>query len=127
MHPDGSLVIPDDPAVVGWWNGGARAGDAFGSVVVAGHVDSARFGIGAMVELATVRSGEVVELRGDGRRRRYRVTGRRFLPQADLANRTEVFRQDVPPRLVLITCGGRFDPVRHRYEDNVVVTAEPMP
>jgi len=30
------------------------------------------------------------------------------------------------PRLVLITCGGRFDPVARSYEDNIVVYAEPV-
>ncbi len=32
-----------------------------------------------------------------------------------------------PPRLVLITCDGPFDPVGHHYDDNVIVTAEPRP
>ena len=126
LHPDGSLVIPDDPAVVGWWNGGALAGDALGGVVIAGHVDSARYGLGVMAELRTLRPGQVVELLSDTRRARYQVTARTSLPQAELAARTDAFRQDVAPRLVLITCGGAFDPARHRYQDNVVVYARPL-
>jgi hypothetical protein len=125
VHADGSLVIPDDPATVGWWNGGALAGDAFGSVVIAGHVDSARYGIGAMAQLKTLQTGDVVELRSAGHSQKYRVTVRKELPQAELAARTDAFRQDIPPRLVLITCGGAFDPNRHRYQDNLIIFADP--
>lgn len=126
VHPDGSLVIPEDPAIVGWWNGGALAGDAFGSVVIAGHVDSARYGLGVMAQLRTLTTGQIVELRAGARRQRYRVASRQSLPQAELAARTDAFRQDIPPRLVLITCGGAFDPVRHRYQDNIVIMAQPV-
>lgn len=126
VHADGSLVIPEDPAVVGWWNGGALAGDAFGSVVIAGHVDSAQYGLGVMAQLRTLRTGQVVELRAGSRRQKYRVASRRSLPQAELAARTDTFRQDIPPRLVLITCGGAFDPVRHRYQDNLIIVAQPV-
>jgi hypothetical protein len=126
VHADGSLVIPEDPATVGWWNGGALAGDAFGSVVVAGHVDSARYGVGAMAQLKTLKTGDVVDLRSAGHSQRYRVAVRKELPQAELAGRTDAFRQDIPPRLVLITCGGAFDPNRHRYQDNLIIFADPV-
>jgi hypothetical protein len=33
---------------------------------------------------------------------------------------------DGEPQLVLVTCGGAFDPVRHRYQDNLVVIATPL-
>jgi sortase (surface protein transpeptidase) len=102
------------------------AGDAFGSVVIAGHVDSAKHGLGVMAQLGKVRKGQVVELRSGGRRLRYQVTARMSLPQAQLAARADAFRQNVPPRLVLITCGGAFDSVRHRYQDNLIVYARPM-
>ena len=37
----------------------------------------------------------------------------------------EVLRARGVPRLVLITCGGPFDQVRHSYRDNLVVYAVP--
>jgi hypothetical protein len=126
LHPDGALVIPDDPATVGWWDGGALAGDPYGSVVIAGHVDSARYGLGVMAQLKTLRAGQIVELRAGARRVRYRVASRRSVPQAELAARIDAFRQDIPARLVLITCGGSFDPVRHRYQDNLIIYAIPL-
>ena len=127
LHPDGSLAIPDDPATVGRWDGGALAGDAFGGVVLAGHVDSARYGLGVMARLKALRTGDGVELRAADRVLRYRVTARRSVPQAELGGATDAFRQDVAPRLVLITCGGAFDPARHRYQDNLLVYADPVP
>ena len=39
--------------------------------------------------------------------------------------RTTCSRTDGPAQLVLVTCGGAFDPVRHRYADNYVVVAAP--
>jgi Sortase domain len=127
LHADGSLVIPDNPATVGWWNGGAEVGDPYGSVVIAGHVDSARYGLGVMAQLRTLRLGQLVELRAGSLRQRYRITARQQVPQADLAADSDAFRQDIAPRLVLITCGGAFDPARHRYQDNLLLFADPVP
>ena len=36
-----------------------------------------------------------------------------------------VFARDGDSRLVLVTCGGRFDPARRSYDDNIVVRAVP--
>ena len=51
------------------------------------------------------------------------VVGLRYakasLPAAD------VFARDVEPRLVLVTCGGAFDPATRHYADNVVAYAVP--
>ena len=44
---DGTLGIPDNPAVVGWWAGGGSPGQASGTTVLVGHVDSAAQGPGA--------------------------------------------------------------------------------
>lgn len=126
VRDDGSLVVPEDPDVVGWWTGGAQAGDAFGSVVVAGHVDSAEFGLGVMVGLTKARKGQVVTLQAGDRTQRYRISSSRRVKRADLADDARIFATDGPHRLVLITCGGRFDPVAHRYEDNVIVEAVPV-
>ena len=47
------------------------------------------------------------------------------MPKSRLAADTTPFDQTVPERLVLITCGGRFDPLTHRYDDNLVVVGQP--
>lgn len=128
VQSDGALVIPTDPKVVGYWTGGALPGERFGSVVVAGHVDSAKFGLGVLSALKRVRVGQIVQLAGaTGQLTRYRVAQIKVVTQQSLATNDEYFRQDRPARLVVITCGGPFDPVRHRYQDNVVVVATPLP
>ena len=103
------------------------AGEPFGSVVVAGHVDSASRGMGVLAALPSLRAGQVVELRAGARAQRYRIVSARLVPQAQLSRTGGVFRTDGAPQLVLITCGGAFDPVRHRYADNYVVVASPVP
>jgi Sortase domain len=125
LHDDGSLVVPDDPRVVGWWTGGSMAGDAYGSTVLAGHLDSASRGIGVLAALPSLRPGQVVELTAGARRAPYQVVSARLVPQARLSRAGGLFRTDGDAQLVLITCGGSFDPVRHRYADNYVVVARP--
>ena len=122
----GVLAVPDDVNRAGWWTGGARAGDPFGGVVIAGHVDSARLGIGLMAELADVVLGAEVVLEGSGERRRYRIESLTQVAKARLSADLGVFDQVVPERLVLITCGGEFDPVARHYADNLVVVAAPV-
>jgi hypothetical protein len=123
--PDGALVVPDPPTTVGWWSPGALAGATSGTTVLAGHVDSAAAGLGAFAVLRQVGVGERVELRGaDGRTLAYRVVARRQLEKAELP--ADLFAHGGPPRLALITCGGRFDRTTRHYTDNVIVYTEPV-
>lgn len=121
----GALAVPDDPSVLGWWSTGARPGSGVGSVVVDGHVDSARDGLGVFAALRALTVGQRVEVVDQaGRRWSYLVTGRRSYPKTALAT-SDVFDQSVSERLVLVTCGGVFDRVTRHYADNVVVYARP--
>lgn len=121
-----ALQVPADPARLGWWTGGALVGEPFGSVVLAGHVDSRTAGLGVMVELLDIAIGADV-LVGDGTEQRlYRVVSVDAVPKARLAADFQAFRQDVEHRLVLITCGGDYDSVTHSYADNVVAIAAPV-
>jgi hypothetical protein len=126
LHPDGALMVPDDVRTVGWWTGGSRAGEPFGSVVVAGHVDSATRGIGVFALLKQLVPGQAVQLADGARRARYRIASATRVPQARLTEDAGIFRVDGAPQLVLVTCGGAFDPARHRYQDNLVVIATPL-
>jgi hypothetical protein len=126
VRSDGSLEIPDDPQVVGWWTGGALAGEPFGGTVIAGHVDSRRLGLGVLAEMRRVRTGQLVTLSDSRHRVTYRITATTSVPQARLAADTDVFAQNVPHRLVLITCGGAFNRTTHHYTENIIVVADPV-
>ena len=120
----GALQLPDDPAQVGWWVGGAAPGEPDGTMVLAGHVaGSGRSG--AMSVLLDAEPGQTVRVedRG-GSAYQYRIVSRSTSPKASLD--PALFASDGAPRLVLITCGGTFDAASGHYTDNVVVIAEPI-
>jgi hypothetical protein len=120
----GQLEVPDDLRTLGWWSGGAKPGSASGTVVVVGHVDSARLGKGAFSRLSALAMGSTVSVTtATGTPLAYRVVARRVYPKQALP--TEVFATDGAPRLVLMTCGGPFNTATHHYRDNVVVYAVP--
>ena len=120
--PGGTLVPPSDPQQLGWWAAGARPGDRTGSALVTGHTVHA--GGGALDNLETLRRGDRVTVRTDRGRIRYAVRSVAVYAKGALARQAErLFSQDVPGRLVLITCE---DWDGSRYLSNVVVTAGPV-
>ncbi|WBQ04812.1 class F sortase [Kribbella sp. CA-293567] len=122
----GQLVVPEHVRRVGWWDGGAQAGDPFGSVVIAGHVDSAKEGVGFFARLLKAKPGEVVVLRGGDHSASYRVDSVTSVLKGALATESGAFDQTGDHRLVLITCTGAYDRARGGYEKNLVVSATPL-
>ena len=126
LFDDGSMELPENPATAGWCRFGSDPRSETGTVVVAAHVDSARYGLGPFAELKNLPVGERIDVAvADGGTVAYRVesvwsVGKAELPVDDL------FDRDGAPRLALITCGGTFDANAFRYSDNVVVIAVPM-
>ncbi len=123
---DGELEVPEDVSMVGWWDGSAYAGEAFGRTVIAGHVDSAAEGIGFFAGLSQIHDGDVVTVSGDGHRQRYEVIGVRSVTKAALATDSRAFNQTGPHRLTLITCTGVYLRGRGGYTENLIVTAKPL-
>jgi LPXTG-site transpeptidase (sortase) family protein len=130
VHPaatvEGVLRVPENVRHVGWWDGSALAGEAFGSTVIAGHVDSDTHGIGFFARLLRIKVGDTVTLRGDSHRLRYRVTSVKKVDKRALATKSQAFQQTGPHRLVLITCTGNFHRDRGGYDSNLVVVAKPV-
>jgi hypothetical protein len=60
----------------------------------------------------------------NGRTHAYRVVSMRRMAKENLP--TDIYSVRGRPRLVLVTCGGRFDQAAGHYVDNVVVTAVPL-
>jgi sortase (surface protein transpeptidase) len=121
----GELDVPRSVDTVGWYRFGPELAAGAGSVVIAGHVDSAEQGQGAFFRLRDLRAGDRVTVTGPGGETRvYTVDSRRVYAKSS-APMDRLFARDGPPRLTLITCGGTFDRRDGHYRDNVVVTAGP--
>ena len=122
---DGQMELPDDPRTLGWYRFGALPGDAQGSAVLGGHVDSKRYGTGPLARLASVRDGDPITVTAaDGQLLRYEVTSVERITKAALPV-DRLFDPDSAHRLVIVTCGGRYLPDAGGYEDNIVVIATP--
>jgi hypothetical protein len=123
---DGELAVPDDVRHAGWWRGGSRIGDPFGSTLVAGHVDSATQGLGRFAELLAVRPGQVVVVRTHGLRQAFRVTSLRLVAQGTLPRHPWIYAVGGPRRLTLVTCAPPYVPAAGGYQNLAVVTARPL-
>lgn len=122
----GSLELPGDPSRLGWWSGGSRAGAPYGSVVLAGHLDSRDQGLGFAARMTGLQTGDQVSVSMADLERRYRVDKIYLLPRTRLAALSALFSDRGDARLVLITCGGNYDRERGAYSDNLVVEATPV-
>ena len=124
VEDDGEMEVPADVRDVGWYRHGPAPGEP-GAAVIAGHVDSREQGRGAFFDLRRLDVGARVEVTdADGNVQRFDVVARRTYDKAVLPA-DALFARDGPPQLVLITCGGDFDPAAGSYRENVVVYAQP--
>lgn len=124
--PVGLLDVPDDIGVAGWWRGGSRLGDPFGSILVAAHVDSRVQGLGPFAELLSVRPGARVLLESTGLRQAFSVRSRALVPQGSLDDDSWIFDGSGALRLTLVTCAPPYDASRGGYQNLAVVTAVPL-
>ena len=123
LNADGTMEVPRDYGVAGWFTGGAMPGED-GPAVISGHVDS-RSGPAVFYRLRDLGRGDTVRVRrADGRWLRFEVTGSARYAKAAFPT-DAVFGPVTGPVLRLITCGGAFDRSSGHYLDNVVVTARP--
>jgi sortase (surface protein transpeptidase) len=119
------MQLPEDVSRVGWYRFGPVPG-AGGSAVLAGHVDDAEQGLGAMAPIAEAAVGdEITVTDAAGTATRWRVVSRELITKQVLPV-DRIFAREGAPRLTLITCGGPFQPELRSYRDNVVVVAEPV-
>lgn len=123
---DGAMEIPRDGATIGWYRWGPEAGAAQGNTVLSGHVSTRAGGPGALAPLAEVQVGDALEVRtASGALLPYRVVSLETITKSVLPV-DRIFAREGPHRLVVITCGGPFQPELGSFRDNVVVVAEPV-
>ena len=118
---NGSMEVPKEGAVAGWFSRGAAPG-ALGPAVIAGHVtwDGAP---AVFHRLGTMRRGDQVTVtREDGKTAVFTVSRVARFPKSQFPTRA-VYGAIDHAGLRLITCGGSYDTARNSYLDNVVVFA----
>ena len=123
---DRSLGIPDSLRRAGWWRGGARLGDPFGSMLVAAHVDAVDRGLGPFVVLLSVRRGARFVVTSPHLRQEFRVTARRLIARDQLARARWVSSYSGAPRLTLVTCAPPYVRSKGGYQRLAVVVASPV-
>jgi hypothetical protein len=119
------VVVPEDVRRAGWYAPGPQPGARAGSAVLVGHADDAEQGLGTFAGLRDLTAGDEVVVRtASGRELAYAVVSFERFSKAEVPM-DRLFTAKGPHRLVLVSCGGAFDPGRRTYADNVVLTAVP--
>ena len=123
IEDDGWLELPDETEI-GWYKYGATAGQP-GATVLAAHVNW-QGSAGPFSQLGTVEPGDQVEVvLDDGSTLKYEVTERTTYAKLELP-KNRIWRSTGDEELVLITCGGDFNPNIRSYESNIVIYAMPI-
>jgi hypothetical protein len=123
LEDDGQLEVPDETEI-GWYQYGATSGRP-GATVLAAHVSWNR-AVGPFGQLGNLEPGNLVSVTlDDGTKREYEVFERAIYGKLELP-RERIWRNTGPETLVLITCGGDFNPEIRRYRENIVVYAAPV-
>jgi hypothetical protein len=118
---DGQMDLPPNPAQVGWYRFGPSPSSAEGAVVLAAHVDSARYGPGPLARVAALVPGSTIVVATGTRSITYTVIDVISVQKTNL-DLALVFDRTGPPRLHLVTCGGEY--VRGQgWTSNVTVIA----
>jgi sortase (surface protein transpeptidase) len=136
----GALTIPEDIHDVGWWDGVwqssgtgssntvvhekvAQPGQS-GVALIAGHIDSAVQGDGALYRLQQIKPGASITVIGQGNSvTKWTVTRLQIVLKTNLPR--DLYVDTGPAQLAVVSCGGPFDAATGHYLDNVIAWAVP--
>lgn len=124
LNPDRTVQVPPlgPESWAGWYRYSPAPGQ-LGPSILLGHIDSARYGPGIFFKLGALRPRDTVSIsRADHTVAVFQVERVVRYPKAHFPT-AEVYGNTDHAALRLITCGGRFDPSAHSYEDNIVAYA----
>ncbi|MDO9458374.1 class F sortase [Nocardioides sp.] len=122
---DGTLDVPDDIRQAGWWRGGSRLADPFGSTLIAGHIDSTTQGLGPFAELLQAEDGDRVTVSSRGLEQTFVVRSLELVPRSTVNTLSRIFGPAGDRRLVLVTCAPPYDHSGGGYQNLALVTAVP--
>lgn len=119
LNPDGTVQVPTDFQVPGWYRLGPSPGQV-GSAVILGHVDSYQ-GPAVFFNLRSLTAGDPVDVTlADGMVAHFVVTSVAMYPK-DQFPAQQVYGSHGNSQLQLVTCGGTFDSQTGHYLSNIVV------
>jgi LPXTG-site transpeptidase (sortase) family protein len=122
LEQDGTLEVPADFGVAGWYTGRSVPGDSGPSVVV-GHVDS-HTGPAVFFELSRLEVGDLIQIdRSDGLVAWFEIRELTSVDKDEFPTQ-RVYGDTDGPTLRLITCGGDFDRSMRSYRENLIAFAD---
>ena len=125
VRETGQMEVPENVDEVGWYRYGPAPGWP-GSAVLAAHVDMAGEGPGVFFYLDRLRTGDRITVDfDDGTTSAFLVSHAERVPKGEL-NFDSIFSPVGQPLLRLVTCGGGFNRAIRSYDDNIVITAQPL-
>jgi sortase (surface protein transpeptidase) len=120
-NADGTVEVPRDWDLAGWFEESARPG-APGPAIVLGHVDS-RSGPAVFYRLSELRRGDEIFVDQPGGNEITFVVERVEQHDKNAFPTDAVYLPTLQPTLRLVTCGGTFDHSIGHYRDNIIVFA----
>ncbi len=124
---NGVLTPPGDVSEVGIWLDGASLDSTTGTTLIAGHVNLAGQGNGALFDLGTLTPGhEIHTTSTSGNTTTWRVSAVVSRPKADGIEESVLAGPSGPRKLAVVTCGGdlEYDDGIGNYLDNVYLYAD---
>ena len=122
---DGTIQVPSDPYIVGWYTKAPTPGE-LGPAVVIGHVDRPG-GPAVFWRLRELVPGDTFEIdRADGTTVKFRVDDVKKVPQ-DSFPTEEVYGNIDYAGIRLITCTGTWNRYLRRYSDNLIIYGSLVP
>jgi sortase (surface protein transpeptidase) len=119
LKTDGSLDVPSDPTMAGWYQNSPTPGE-IGPSIIDGHVDRVG-GIAIFWRLRELQPGDQIQInRADGTTVTFKVTDLQQFPQDNFPTK-QIYGNLDYAGLRLITCGGVFNTETHHYSDNIVI------
>ena len=122
LAPDGSMALNDRADTAAWYKYGAAPGERDGAALIAAHVSSLVDGVGPFSLLPNLHEGDTVTVTmSDGSEEPFTVVKRERISKHTVDY--DAITSESPGMLILVTCGGEWDPKNRHYDDNVIVWA----
>jgi len=121
LADDGTMGVPVGYEDVAWYDLGADPGQ-YGNAIFTGHISSIYYP-GVFYNIDDLGPGNTVHVFGDDGTELVFIVQEVDTYNADNFPLSKIFAPTQQVGVVLITCGGDWDPVAHLFSDRIVVYA----